>query len=244
MRIGRHLTYANVLATLTLFLVLGGGAAIAAGKLGKNSVGAPQLKKNAVTTAKIKKNAVTSAKIGKGAISAAKIKAGSLEGSDLSPALPYSKIVHTARGNASVPVPESGVVYPLEGTTFTQEAGVALTVLGGLEISVGSGCKGPEVFAAIVLDQADPLKALTEPVSLQGRGVIAEGELETEAPGPFTRRLTVHPELFGTPFGVAPAAATQHSLALAVGAECASGSGVTATFGGIDVIASGKVSGS
>ena len=34
------LTYSNVVATLALFLALGGGAAIAANQLAKNSVGA------------------------------------------------------------------------------------------------------------------------------------------------------------------------------------------------------------
>jgi hypothetical protein len=48
-----HLTYANVVATLALFLVLSGGAAYAASRLAKNSVGSAQLKKNAVTPAKL-----------------------------------------------------------------------------------------------------------------------------------------------------------------------------------------------
>lgn len=56
-------SYANVMATIAVFLVLGGGAAVAAGGLAKNSVGPNQLKKNAVTTAKIKNNAVTGGKI-------------------------------------------------------------------------------------------------------------------------------------------------------------------------------------
>ncbi len=59
----RHLTYANVVATLALFLVLSGGAAYAAAKLDKNSVGTKQLKNGAVTTAKIKNGAVTGAKV-------------------------------------------------------------------------------------------------------------------------------------------------------------------------------------
>lgn len=62
-KIRKRLTYANVMATIAVFLVLGGGAAFASSKLGKNSVGTKQLKSNAVTTAKIKKEAVTSAKI-------------------------------------------------------------------------------------------------------------------------------------------------------------------------------------
>jgi hypothetical protein len=50
----RHLTYANVAATLALFLALG-GAAYAATQLPKNSVGTKQLKSGAVTAAKISK---------------------------------------------------------------------------------------------------------------------------------------------------------------------------------------------
>ncbi|HVW46925.1 MAG TPA: hypothetical protein VHA76_07725 [Solirubrobacterales bacterium] len=52
-RISDRLTYANVISTLCLLLVLGGGTAYAASKLGKESVGARQLKKEAVTPAKL-----------------------------------------------------------------------------------------------------------------------------------------------------------------------------------------------
>jgi hypothetical protein len=61
-RITSRLTYANVLSTICLFLVLGGGA-WAATKLPKNSVGTPQLKKNAVTGAKVKDGSLTGADI-------------------------------------------------------------------------------------------------------------------------------------------------------------------------------------
>jgi hypothetical protein len=67
------LTYSNVVSTLCLFLLLAGGGAYAASKLGKNSVGTKQLKRNAVTAAKIKKNAVTGVKV----------KAKSLTGKDI-----------------------------------------------------------------------------------------------------------------------------------------------------------------
>jgi hypothetical protein len=52
-RLRARLTYANVIATLALFLALG-GTSYAALKLPKNSVGSKQLKANAVTTAKVK----------------------------------------------------------------------------------------------------------------------------------------------------------------------------------------------
>ncbi|HYH54323.1 MAG TPA: hypothetical protein VD761_09345 [Solirubrobacterales bacterium] len=74
----KRLTYANVMSSIAVFLVLGGGAAFAANQLGKNTVGSKQLKKNAVTAAKIKNNAVTASKIQDGAISGAKINLGSL----------------------------------------------------------------------------------------------------------------------------------------------------------------------
>jgi hypothetical protein len=61
------LTYANVVATLALFIALG-GASYAAIKLPKNSVGTKQLKKNAVTTAKLRNGAVTAAKLRPGTI--------------------------------------------------------------------------------------------------------------------------------------------------------------------------------
>lgn len=77
-QIRKRLTYANVMSSVAVFLVLGGGAAFAAGQLGKNSVGSKQLKKNAVTTAKIKKGAVTGAKVKAGSLKASNFAAGQL----------------------------------------------------------------------------------------------------------------------------------------------------------------------
>lgn len=71
------ISYANVVATLALFIALG-GVSWAAVKLPKNSVGSKQIKKNAVTSAKIKKNSIISSKIKNGAIQGADINLGSL----------------------------------------------------------------------------------------------------------------------------------------------------------------------
>lgn len=59
--IQRRLSYSNVIATMALFIALG-GVAVAAG-LPRNSVGSNQIKKGAVTAAKIRKQAVTSGKL-------------------------------------------------------------------------------------------------------------------------------------------------------------------------------------
>jgi hypothetical protein len=81
MKQGRtRLSYANVMSSLAVFLVLGGGAAFAASHLARNSVGRVQLRRGAVTTAKIRNNAVTAAKIRSGAITGAKIHSGAVTG--------------------------------------------------------------------------------------------------------------------------------------------------------------------
>ncbi len=77
-RILRRLTYANVMSSIAVFLVVAGGSALAANQLGKNTVGSKQLKKNAVTGAKIKNGAVTGAKIKAGSITGAQVNVGSL----------------------------------------------------------------------------------------------------------------------------------------------------------------------
>lgn len=61
-KIRGRLTYANVTATIALFVALG-GVSYAATQLPKNSVGSKQIKNNAVTGAKIANGAVTGAKI-------------------------------------------------------------------------------------------------------------------------------------------------------------------------------------
>jgi hypothetical protein len=70
------LNYANVIATIALFVALG-GAAVAAG-LPKKSVGAQQLKPGAVTTAALHKKAVTAGKIAPKAVTAGKLGANAV----------------------------------------------------------------------------------------------------------------------------------------------------------------------
>lgn len=76
-RVRSGLTYANVMATVAVFLALGGGA-YAATKLPKNSVGTKQLKDGAVTEPKIRDGAVTGPKIANGAITSSKITNGAV----------------------------------------------------------------------------------------------------------------------------------------------------------------------
>ena len=81
----RRLTYANVMSTIAVFLVVAGGSALAANQLGKNTVGSKQLKKEAVTAAKIKNNAVSGGKIANGAVTGAKLGGGAVGAGNLAP---------------------------------------------------------------------------------------------------------------------------------------------------------------
>ena len=72
-----QIAYANVMATVAVFIALG-GTGYAVMKLPNASVGAKQLKKSAVTTAKIKKEAVTATKIKKGTLTGAQIDVSTL----------------------------------------------------------------------------------------------------------------------------------------------------------------------
>ena len=74
-KIRKRITYANVMSSIAVFLVLGGASAYAAKKIGSN-----EIKGNSITTGKIKKNAITASKIKKNSVTTAKIKNGAVTG--------------------------------------------------------------------------------------------------------------------------------------------------------------------
>jgi hypothetical protein len=75
-------TYANVMATIAVFIALG-GSAYAATQLKKNSVGTKQLKNGAVTEVKIKSAAITGGKIQDGAVSPGKLSGNAVTTSNI-----------------------------------------------------------------------------------------------------------------------------------------------------------------
>jgi hypothetical protein len=83
-RLRSKLTYANVVSTLCLFLLLG-GTAYATLSLPKNSVGPRQLKPNSVNGSKVKKGSIAASDLSSGALKA------------LIPVTPYSKTESDAR---------------------------------------------------------------------------------------------------------------------------------------------------
>jgi trimeric autotransporter adhesin len=109
-RIRPRLTYANVVASIALFVVLGGGAyatidrkigtsdlrkgavttpklgkqAVKAGKLAKDSVRPPKIRDGAVNTNKLGDESVTGSKVSDGAVSTSKLSDGAVSTSKLS----------------------------------------------------------------------------------------------------------------------------------------------------------------
>jgi hypothetical protein len=73
----RHLSYANVMATVAVFITLG-GVSYAAATLPKNSVHSKQLAKGAVRNSDIAKNAVTSRKVKNHSLRAVDFASGQL----------------------------------------------------------------------------------------------------------------------------------------------------------------------
>ena len=79
----RHLTVANVLSCVALFLALSGAAYAATAMLPKKSVKTTHLANGSVTTLKLRGGAVTTLKLRNGAVTAAKIAPGAVGSSQI-----------------------------------------------------------------------------------------------------------------------------------------------------------------
>jgi hypothetical protein len=151
--IRKRLTYSNTIATLALFVALG-GAAVAAG-LPRNSVGTKQLKKRAVTAAKLAPksviagklgpNSVTPGNIGNGAVTTAKLAEGSVIASTIkNGVVTTNKLTNEAvttpkLANGAVTAAKLGnEVAPLLGTLKSGQTLRGVFDVGGLEVARGA----------------------------------------------------------------------------------------------------------
>lgn len=220
-----RLSYANVMSTLAVFLVIGGATAIAA-KVPRHSVGPRQLKANAVTTLKIKANAVTTRKIKKNAVTTAKIKDVAVNGEKVAEgAIDFSKLaagtnaIATAAGGPVVADGATPAAIPLTGTTgFTPQPGVvdflSVEVRGNDLAPIGSEPCTPEVRPYVNGDAFE----------------IAGGFLTVSATEPTPEEPSgLRPVAGATaPLGMtSPGVAQNVSLRLFGDSDCAEGSTVT-----------------
>lgn len=72
-----HLTYANIMASIAVFVALG-GSSVAAVSLKRNSVGSKQVRKGAIKEAHLRGGAVTSSKVRNGSLLLTDFRAGQI----------------------------------------------------------------------------------------------------------------------------------------------------------------------
>jgi hypothetical protein len=238
--IRRRLSYANVVSTLALFLVLAGGAAFAA-RVPKKSVGPRQLKANAVTTAKIKANAVTTRKIRRNAVRTGKIRDGAIESAKIANGsvglddldqgtLPFSRVAHRARGYSRLEISEALKAYPLSGSAYVQAADENDSFLGAMDVFFPPECKAPRSATAYLLLDSQ------KPAEFEEGDLVAVGLVSDESEGSAAHRIELGPFGVPSPTRFEPARDTVRKLSLVVDGKCTAGTGIVATFGGANVI--------
>jgi hypothetical protein len=84
-RLSRHVSYANVVSTLSLFIVLGGVAYAGVEALGKNSVNSRAIARNAVKAPDIAPNAVKASETARNSVGTSEVIDGSLGQGDFAP---------------------------------------------------------------------------------------------------------------------------------------------------------------
>ena len=130
MRLRSKLTYANVMATIAVFLVLT-GVGFAVAKLPRGSVGPKQLANGAVHSRKLHKNAVNASKIKDGAVGRSELANGAVGTGKISnSAISTAKIANGAVTKAKI---DSGSL-PLISTLNTGQ-----TLRGSFNIGGGPG---------------------------------------------------------------------------------------------------------
>jgi hypothetical protein len=236
----KHLTYANILSTVGVFLILAGGTAIAAKQLGKKTVGAKQLKNNAVTTAKIKKAAVTKAKIKDGAIDSTKLADGSVtttkiadgavNGADIDAAsTPFSQVVARIRNGNQFPLAPGSFTIG----SYTQQPNEDNQYLPAIDVSFAASCSPPRTAVAkLLISPANP-EAPT-PTEKAGYSLVID-----QNAGAVTRRVEFgsDPEGYGSLSRVPPLSPTTRTFVVKMeGGACSAGTGISITNSLVDVI--------
>ena len=136
-QVRKRLSYANVMSSIAVFLVLGGATAFAAKKIGTN-----ELKGSSVTTGKLKKEAVAKAKIKKNAVDGSRVRDGSLTGADVNVAtLPTVPSASSAQPVAFARVSASGALDAANSKNVgsVTHVGAALYCFSGLPFTPKGG---------------------------------------------------------------------------------------------------------
>lgn len=144
-----RLTYANVVSTLCLFLLVAGGGAFAASKLARNSVGPKQIKNGAVGSTKLADSSVTNSKLADSAVSSAKIGGGAVTlgklGSDVTGDTALASSGSGFSGGICNPTNLTGTICGQTAVKLTQP-GELLVIADGVNDGDASGVGACQLF--------------------------------------------------------------------------------------------------
>jgi hypothetical protein len=167
----KRLTYANVMSSIAVFLVVAGGTAFAATKIGSNEIKANaiitgKIKKEAVTEGKIKAGAIGNSRLANAAVTASKLAANSVTGS----ALADGSVSSGKLANNSV---TAGALAD-ESVTSSKLANNAVTAGKLADASVTSGKLANASVTPEKLSQ-QYLPLATEGVPVAGANIASDG---------------------------------------------------------------------
>jgi hypothetical protein len=219
MRLRSKLTYANVMSTIAIFLVLT-GVTFAIAKLPPRSVGSKQLKNGAVRSKKIHKGAVRSKRIHKNAVNEGKIASGAVGRSEIARgAVGTGQISNKAVTRAKI----ADEAIPLLGTLRSGQTLRGTFNLGGNVSSIRDGqsfqfplTNAPAAPATNVIDAS-----VVNPVFTSSCSGLSGGNQQT--PNAAAGQLCVY---ITSKSGLTP------SLTIDSGALTRLGFGLTASFAG------------
>jgi hypothetical protein len=233
-----HLTYANVVSSVCLFVVLG-GTAYAGVTLSKGSVTSKHIKNGQVKRDDIAANAVTSAKVADASLVAGDFKAGQLpagpkgdtgppgpqgntgpqgpKGDNGAPGLPGSAIVARIRSTSALTPTTAGEYeqVPLTGNTWTQ---------AGDEMNVA--------WLKTELTNDECVGGLGSPV---GTSVVLNVKVDGTVVAPFVTGST-SPLWAAFPIDLEPGTATTHTLTVEATDSCLESGSFTLDSVAINVV--------
>jgi hypothetical protein len=145
-QIRKRLTYANVMSSMAVFLVLGGATAFAASQ----KIGANRLKANSVKTGKIVKEAVVTGKIKNGAVTESKLADGAVTTNKIADnAVTGAKVNEATLGQ----VPSAANANSVGGNSVkkffyaSNASGTVQTILTLNGLTLTASCPGGELTA-------------------------------------------------------------------------------------------------
>lgn len=189
MRLRRHLSYANLMATAAVFIALGGSAYA----LGRNSVGSRALKPAAVKSKQIKNRAVKTKKIAPRAVKAGKVRPNTLTGRQINERrLDFGEFVRSGSGGGSCDPTGFEFVSCGEVDIDLPVAGQALIVAAGGQNSVGGPASGEcqiRVDGGSGVANANPGETTQNNTGLLAQNGFATTAVAFVAPGPHTYGL-------------------------------------------------------